>query len=312
MMNIRSDSQITGVTDLPAPMQFTTGQVLSADGARIGYRQIGIGPGLVVLHGGMRASQHYVRLAEALADSYTVILPDRRGRGMSGPPGAGYCVEKEMDDLRALLDKTGAGQLFGHSAGGFFALEAALRLPVQKLILYEPAVSIHGSLRFDWLPGYEQALARGDPAAAFIRMFKGLQLHWSSRLPGWLFTPFARQMMRTEDGREMATLLPTGVWEVKEFQRLEQAGQTYERYAKISAETLLLYGSKSPAYLRLAARTLAQTIPNAQGIELPGLDHNAPDQNAPQTVADEMRRFLKKKATLSRDFVGAQRDFQAP
>ena len=51
-----------------------TGTVTSTDGTVIGYRQIGDGPGLMVLHDGMKASQHYLRLAEALADSYTVYI----------------------------------------------------------------------------------------------------------------------------------------------------------------------------------------------------------------------------------------------
>jgi len=42
----------------------------------------------------MRASQHYLAMAEALADGYTVYIQDRRGRGLSGPPGENYSKEK--------------------------------------------------------------------------------------------------------------------------------------------------------------------------------------------------------------------------
>ena len=52
--------------------QFCLGQVTYADGTTIGYRQIGSGPGLVIMHGGLRASRHYQRLASALADVCTV------------------------------------------------------------------------------------------------------------------------------------------------------------------------------------------------------------------------------------------------
>ena len=78
---------------------------------------MGCGPGLVILHGGMRASQHYLRLAEALAQAFSVYIPDRRGRGLSGPPGEDYSIQKELEDLQALLHKTNAQMLFGHSAG---------------------------------------------------------------------------------------------------------------------------------------------------------------------------------------------------
>lgn len=272
--------------------QATINQVISADGTTIGYRQVGRGPGMVILHGGMRASQHYLRLAEALANTFTVYIPDRRGRGVSGPPGEEYSIQKELEDAEALLQKTGARMLFGHSAGGYFALEIALKLPIKKLALYEPAVSINGSLPLDWLSAFEQALNQEDSAKAAAIFFKGLRLHWSSKLPIWILAAFSRLMMRTDDGRELAELLPTGVWEVKEFRRLERAGQTYQRYQKIPAETLLLGGSRSPDYLRKVLPVLSKEIAHARMIEMPGLDHNAPDQNAPEAVAAELREFF--------------------
>jgi pimeloyl-ACP methyl ester carboxylesterase len=277
---------------IAAPVQLCTGDVISADGTPIGYRQIGNGPALIIMHGGMRASQHYLRLSGALASAFTVIIPDRRGRGLSGPPGAGYSIEKELDDLSVLLQKTGACAVFGHSAGGFFALEAALKLPIKKLALYEPAVSINGSLPLNWLPAFEQALNRDDAAAATAIFFKGLRLHWTSSLPMWVLAAFSRLMLRTTDGQEMAELLPTGLWEIKEFQRLEQLGLTHERYQNIPAETLLLGGSRSPEYLRSVLPILAKEIARAHMIELPGLDHNAPDQNAPELVAAEIQKFI--------------------
>lgn len=274
-----------------APHQFSTGQVISADGTLIGYRKVGYGPGLVFMHGGMRASQHYLRLAEALAANFTVYIPDRRGRGLSGPPGEDYTLEKELQDLSALLQETAASLLFGHSAGGFFALEAALRLPIIKLAVYEPAVSINGSLPLDWSQAYERVLADGDTAKAMAIFFKGLRLHWTSNLPLWVLSAFSRLMLRTSEGQEMAGLLPTGVWEIGEFRRLERAGLTYERYRCIPAETLLLGGSRSPAYLRHALPALAAVIPHARAVLLPGLNHNAPDQNAPEVVAAELDKF---------------------
>src|SRR2546430_6066693 len=59
-----------------------TGSVISRDGTAIGYRQLGHGPGLVVLHGAMESSQSHVQLAEELADGFSVYLPDRCGRGL--------------------------------------------------------------------------------------------------------------------------------------------------------------------------------------------------------------------------------------
>ena len=78
----------------------------------------------------------------------------------------------------------------------------------------------------------------------------------------------------------------------EEIRRLDQAGLTYERYQNIQAETLLLGGSRSPDYLRKVLPVLADVIPQACMLEFPGFGHNAPDQDAPEVVAAEIRKFL--------------------
>src|SRR3954447_18108268 len=104
---------------------FEVDTVTSADGTTIGFRRYGTtGPGLVLLHGGMNAAQDLADLASLLADAFTVCVPDRRGRGMSGPFGPGHTIAKQVDDVRAILERTGAGFVFGLSAGAVIALEA--------------------------------------------------------------------------------------------------------------------------------------------------------------------------------------------
>jgi pimeloyl-ACP methyl ester carboxylesterase len=106
----------------------TTGSVVSADGTRIGYRRLGQGPSVILLHGGVNASQHMMKLAPALADAYTVYLPDRRGRGMSGAFGPTYGIQREDEDLAAMVHHTGAECVFGSANGGLFALHGAIGL----------------------------------------------------------------------------------------------------------------------------------------------------------------------------------------
>src|SRR5712691_12515722 len=99
----------------PAREHYTTGSVTSQDGTTIGYRQLGHGPGVVLVHGAMESAQSHMQLAEALADAFTVYVPDRRGRGLSGPYGKDYGLQKEVEDMDALLTKTGAHNVFGVS-----------------------------------------------------------------------------------------------------------------------------------------------------------------------------------------------------
>src|SRR6267154_1797860 len=101
---------------------YTAHTVRSADGTIIGYRQVGSGPGLILVHGGNMGSQNFMKLGQALADKFTVYIVDRRGRGLSGPAGD-YSLAKESQDMRAIIQATGTSNIFGLSAGAIVALQ---------------------------------------------------------------------------------------------------------------------------------------------------------------------------------------------
>jgi pimeloyl-ACP methyl ester carboxylesterase len=63
--------------------KYTTDFVTSKDRTKIGHRQLRKGAGLILVHGGVMASQNFMSLAELLANEFTVYIPDRRGRGLS-------------------------------------------------------------------------------------------------------------------------------------------------------------------------------------------------------------------------------------
>ena len=126
-----------------------TAAVTSADGTTIGYRSFGAGPPLLVLHGAMQSALSHRDLAGALADRFTVVLPDRRGRGASGPFGADWSLDREVEDVAALLAGTGARLAFGVSSGAIILLEAALTGAFDRLALFEPALVVGGSVPTD-------------------------------------------------------------------------------------------------------------------------------------------------------------------
>ena len=164
---------MTGGAGSPA---YRTGSVTSRDGTTIGYRRLGHGPGLIAVHGGMQAAQNLMKLAVALADSFTVYLPDRRGRGLSGPPGSHYSLAAECEDINALAQATGARHIFGLSSGAIIALQAALVLPaIGKAALYEPPLSVSGSTPTGWVARYDREVARGMLGSAVITAARGTQ-----------------------------------------------------------------------------------------------------------------------------------------
>ena len=93
----------------------TSSATRSADGTTIAYQTVGSGDGIIVVGGVLRSASDYMAIARVLADSFTVHVVDRRGRGASGPQGRDYSVEKECEDLLAVQARTGAQRVFGHS-----------------------------------------------------------------------------------------------------------------------------------------------------------------------------------------------------
>ncbi len=300
--NISSTSPSTTIAREP----YTIGSVISQDGSIIGYRQIGHGPGLVLLHGSNVSGQDFTQLAEALADAFTVYLPDRRGRGLSGPFGKDYSIRKEVEDLDALLTKTGAYQVFGVSAGGLISLEAAYTLPaIRKIALWEPALLLDGTIHTAWLARYDQQMAQGKVAAALVTCMKGLELGGPvmNAMPNWLLESFTNMAMKSEE----KTAKPEAITIRKLAPTLhydglllaEMSGQL-ERFRTVLAEVLLLEGSKGLPYLKETLGALESVLPHvAKRIEFPGLEHggaNNPSQtnrgSKPELVAQELRRFF--------------------
>jgi len=156
-----------------AKFEIGTGSLVSADGTTIGYETLGSGAGLIVVGGVLSTARDYIDLGHELAGSFTVHLMERRGRGASGPQGPGYSVEKACEDLLALQAETGAERVFGHSCGGFAALQTARRASVfRQVAVYEPAVVLDGAPAPAWLDPYRERLTRGDTRGAFATMVK--------------------------------------------------------------------------------------------------------------------------------------------
>ena len=114
-----------------------TSYVTSADGTRIAFDRLGEGPPVVIVSGLFCVRQTTQALAEELAQVFSVINYDRRGRGDSSdtPP---YAVEREIEDLGALIEAAGGSAfVYGHSSGAGLALNAAAAgLPITRLVLH--------------------------------------------------------------------------------------------------------------------------------------------------------------------------------
>ncbi|MEV0146846.1 MULTISPECIES: alpha/beta hydrolase [unclassified Nonomuraea] len=283
-------------------MKTVVEHVTSADGTAVAYRRLGDGPGLVLLHGAMQTGPSNIELARALAGSHTLYVPDRRGRGASGPRRPGHGVRQDVEDVCALLDATGARDVAGVSSGAIIALLTALSRPdVRRVVAFEPPLDIDGSNDTGWLARFDREIAEGRTSAALVTGMLGTRMGspvfriMPRRLMERLTTTFVERQERTGTGEEAGfrELAPT----IHHDARLvaETAG-LLPRLRELRAEVLLLGGSRSQAYLRKNLTALEGVLPDARRVVLRGLDHNATGNAAaggkPEAVAREIDRFL--------------------
>ena len=262
----------------------TTHAVVSRDGAKISYLTLGSGPSVIVVPGAFSMAADYVPFARGLAGRYTAHIIERRGRGLSSPQGADYSIRKECEDVLALQHETGASALVGHSYGGLVALEVARGTPAfTKVAVYEPGVSIDGSIPTGWMPRYQQKLAEQKYLDAFVEFVIGDGPERARNTPPWLMKLLLPLFMSPRERKERLSLLHEGLREHQEVARLDSS---YENYRAITADVLLMYGGKSDSkWVNLAMERLAAVLPRSETREFSKLDHFGIDKKAPQAVA---------------------------
>ena len=260
-------------------------QVRSRDGTTIAYDRLGGGgggPPVILVDGAFcsRAFGPMPKLAPLLARDFTVFVYDRRARGDSGDT-APYAVEREIDDLDALIREAGGSAfVYAISSGAALALEAAASgLSIKKLALYEapfmvstpahvPPVNHHAQL--------VQLIAEGRNGDAVKFYMKDV-----IGMPGLLVTVF-RFLPMWSKLKAVAKSLPYDSAVMGDF------SLPTRRAASLKMPTLVISGEKSMPVLREAALALAGVIPGARLRTLPGQTHNV----AAAALAPVLKEFF--------------------
>lgn len=245
-------------------------RVFSKDGTPIAYEKSGHGPPLILVDGALcyRASGPMRPLAELLAPHFTVYAYDRRGRGESGNTMP-YAVEREIEDLEALIEEAGgSAYIYGISSGAVLALDAAARLKsIRKLALYEAPFIVDGTHP----PRPDDYLARMDGLIAADRRGDALKLFMKTVGMPSIFIAIMRFMPVWSKLKGIAHTLPY------DFRVLGDTGAgkplPASRWTSATLPTLVMDGGKSPTWMRNGMRSLADILPNARYRTLDGQTH---------------------------------------
>jgi pimeloyl-ACP methyl ester carboxylesterase len=253
--------------------------VTAPDGVRIACEVAGSGPPLVMVHGAGSGRWSFDLVRPHLEGRFTVWAIDRRGRGDSSD-GDGYAIEREFDDVAAVVAEAGPGSLlFGHSYGALVSTGAAARLNgLPGLALYEGPMG--GVLADDaWIDRFEAQIEAGERDQA-VRVFM--------RDVGGYSDADVDAMKGTPAWQARLAAAPTVPREL----RAERAFATGDlRLAELEPPALLLIGSESPAWAHRSTDAFAAAIPNAEVRPLQGHGHGA-SVSGPDLLAAELTRFF--------------------
>jgi pimeloyl-ACP methyl ester carboxylesterase len=244
--------------------------VTSKDGTVIAYSQVGQGPALILVDGALCYRQFGPSqdLAAKLASHFTVITYDRRGRGESGDTQP-YAVEREVEDLAALLDVAGGSAcMCGQSSGAGLAIEAANRLPgITRLALYEAPFVVDDTgkpITQTLLADLKEAVVQNQRSKAVKLFMKqvgtpGFMLAIMPLFPVW------------SKLTAVAHTLPYDISVIIAYGSGKPLPPTLG--SGIRAPILVMDGGKSPTWMRHSMQALAQTLPNANYRTLAGQTH---------------------------------------
>jgi len=247
----------------------TTGQATSKDGTKIVFDRTGDGPPLVLVGGALNNRGSAAALAGLLAPSFTVYAYDRRGRGDSGDTQP-YAVEREVEDLQALLAEAGGSAfLMGHSSGAALVLETAAGIGgVDRIALYEPPYNVDDTrepIPPDYVAHLDRLVAedrRGDAVEYFMVTGVGLPPEAAAQMRGAPFWPSLEAVAHTiaYDGRVMG------------YDQQDRS-LPVERWKAITAPALVMDGDASPVWSRNAVQAVTEALPNAERRTLAGQTH---------------------------------------
>ena len=254
-------------------------QVTTDDGTSIAWQETGEGPPIVLVHGTAADSRQWAKLVPLLADGFTVMAMDRRGRGLSGPLRPSHSLAVEYGDIAAVACAVDAPvHVVGHSSGARFALHAAGQIPeLASLTLYEPPEPrAFPEFLLAPLARLEAAADREGLLRLFLVDFVG----------------------NTES--DVAFLKTRPIWPIMLDNALTlpselHAGISYRfsaaDVADVAAPTMLILGELSGPELGATARQVADALETSTVVTLPGQGHGAMF-SAPELLASEIRRFV--------------------
>ena len=226
------------------------------------------------------------RAWDRLASFSRAITFDKRGTGLSDPiledlPD----LETRMDDVRVVMDAVGSERavIFGQSEGGMMAMLFAATYPerTESLILYGSMAKATWDEDHWW----------NVPREALVGGAEQREAMWGQGIGPEIFAPSIADMPGTQ---EWAARYERACASPRNFRIMSEMFLDLDvRYVapSIHVPTLILHRTHDRVVNVRSARWLAEHIPNAKYVEMPGRDHSI-WVGDPDRVLDEIEEFV--------------------
>ncbi len=259
-------------------------------GVNIAYQVVGDGPVDLVYVPGFLSHvewswEHppFARFLRRLSSFSRLILLDKRGTGLSDPVVGDASLPERVDDIRAVMDAAGSERavVFGVFEGAALGISLAAEQPerVAGLVLYAGLAKFTADEEYPWgwspaaiqlyLSASEDAWGSGAGAELLVADADERYRAWFARLVRLSASPgMATTLMRMNTGIDVRASLPA-----------------------ITAPTLVLHRTDDPLVDVAHGRYLAEGVPGARLVEVPGADHWPWAGNA-DPVLGEIEEFV--------------------
>jgi 3-oxoadipate enol-lactonase len=253
------------------------GRLVRAGTVSLWLEREGHGEPLLLITGLGYASWCWHRLREDLRAHADLLMFDNRGTGRSEKPAGPYSIAMMADDASALLDAAGLrrAHVLGHSMGGYIAVTLALRRPeqVHSLVLVGTSPGGAGTQPVPEETMKVWQLAGSLPPEEYARrsMPQSFARGWADAHPAEFEDVLARRL-------EFPTPPPN--WLAQYNACVEYATQGVD-VTGIRAPATVIHGAGDRVVPHHNGQLLAQRIPGAKFVSLPGIGHLPMLEDAP-------------------------------
>jgi len=265
-----------------------------ANGVSLYYELNGTGAPLAMVHGSWVDSANWGLVVPGLAESFKVLVYDRRGHSHSERPGTRGSVDEDGDDLAALLEALdlAPAHVVTNSFGGNIALRLAGRRPevFRSLTCHEPP--LWGLLENDpesqpmlqqgahSLESVGKRIAEGDHEGAARQFVEEVAFGpgaWENELPPEVRSTFVHNA-------------PTFLDELQDPNALNI---DRDLLARLEMPVCLTEGSESPPVFPRVIDRLAKLIPRVTRDTIQGTAH-VPQLTSPESYIEVITRTVQQ------------------